>query len=502
MVRSLKFSSLEEMAQSSLKCHVLEENLDREELYLRVLKKKGLNEYDTELYMRNVRNAAEDFALYARLYPQHVEFFNLLREFSRTYCKYDKRNPELSVYRAETLLMVVLIASCCGCTTSEEYARFWFEHHPLLSCMLEMPEPNHMIHPDTINTILSLVPSDAFEALFLRMFSIMSNPSESLMDEDFKPGMKKTLGGDGQELRASYRRGVSNRKKKGAQGVTLYDCDGRAVVDYTTVTQKNHEVDAFIKLLSRLSVNDEFIFYADAINTRANLIDFINEREIDWLLPVKNNGSCKELRTDIKSAFDTEDDENKIVEETANKTGGRVESRRYSFHPASVVHSDKFKNLGTLIKVEKRTLFPRKGATEPLRRPEKSEIVYISSLPFNEDNAFQLRHSLEVRWRYEAHHNTLDEVMLQDRRAMCDENHLSTIIGLNKAVYNILSYARKELLQTRGYTSNGRVTKKITRNTRPLSYKGTMGLFNSNVAFAMGMIASYLRKARETREQN
>ena len=85
---------------------------------------------------------------------------------------------------------------------------------------------------------------------------------------------------------------------------------------------------------------------------------------------------------------------------------------------------------------------------------------------------------------------------------MCDENHLSTIIGLNKAVYNILSYARKELLQMRGYTSNGRVTKKITRNTRPLSYKGTMGLFNSNVAFAMGMIASYLRKARETREQN
>ena len=290
------------------------------------------------------------------------------------------------------------------------------------------------------------------------------------MDEDFKPGMKKTLGGDGQELRASYRRGVSNRMKKGAHGVTLYDCDGRAVVDYTTVTKKNHEVDAFIKLLSRLCVNDEFIFYADAINTRANLIDFLNEREIDWLLPVRNNGSGKELRSDINSAFDKADDEDKIVEETANKTGGRVESRAYSFLPASLVHSDKFKNPGTLIKVEKRTQFPRKGATEPLRRPEKSEIVYISSLPFNEDNAFQLRHSLEVRWRYEAHHNTLDEVMLQDRRAMCDENHLSTVIGLNKAVYNILTYAREELLQTRCYTSNGRVTKKITRNTRPLSY--------------------------------
>lgn len=219
MVRSLKFSSLEEMAQSSLKRHVPEENLDREELYLRVLKKKRLNEYDTELYMRNVRNAAEDFALYARLYPQHVEFFNLLREFSRTYCKYDKRNPELSVYRAETVLMVVLIASCCGCTTSVEYARFWFDHHPLLSCMLEMPEPNHMIHPDTINTILSLVPSDAFEALFLRMFSIMSNPSESLMDEDFKPGMKKTLGGDGQELRASYRRVYQTARRKALRGL-------------------------------------------------------------------------------------------------------------------------------------------------------------------------------------------------------------------------------------------------------------------------------------------
>ena len=66
----------------------------------------------------------------------------------------------------------------------------------------------------------------------------------------------------------------------------------------------------------------------------------------------------------------------------------------------------------------------------------------------------------------------------------------------------ILTRAREELLQTRGYTSNGRVTKKITRNTRPLSYKGAMDFFNSNVAVAMGMTASCLRKARETREQN
>jgi len=99
---------------------------------------------------------------------------------------------------------------------------------------------------------------------------------------------------------------------------------------------------------------------------------------------------------------------------------------------------------GTIAIADKRTEFPRIGCEKP-RRPETGRICCISSLPYSSENNEQIKHSLSVRRLCEAHHNTIDEVLLQDRRALCDENHLSTVIGLDKCAYNILTFARARL---------------------------------------------------------
>lgn len=55
------------------------------------------------------------------------------------------------------------------------------------------------------------------------------------------------------------------------------------------VQKKNNEVKAFMMMLLRCCYPLDAIFYADAINTQEELISFLNERHIGWMLCVKEN---------------------------------------------------------------------------------------------------------------------------------------------------------------------------------------------------------------------
>ena len=61
---------------------------------------------------------------------------------------------------------------------------------------------------------------------------------------------------------------------------------------------------------------------------------------------------------------------------------------------------------------------------------------------------------------YEAQHNTIDTVLLQDMQHCCDENHLASIIGLNAMVYNVISSAREKMFK-RGTTMLNTVLRKL-----------------------------------------
>lgn len=108
-------------------------------------------------------------------------------------------------------------------------------------------------------------------------------------EDDNVSDYRHLLGGDGQELRSSFRRGEKSRKKKGAHRVSLYDCSALNVISYSMVKAKNNEVSAFIEMIDNSSLPQDSIFYADAINTTAKMIEFLNSRCLDYIMAVKTN---------------------------------------------------------------------------------------------------------------------------------------------------------------------------------------------------------------------
>ena len=54
------------------------------------------------------------------------------------------------------------------------------------------------------------------------------------------------------------------------------------------VKAKNNEVSAFIEMIDNGSLPQDSIFYADAINTTAKMIEFLNSRHLDYIMAVKN----------------------------------------------------------------------------------------------------------------------------------------------------------------------------------------------------------------------
>ena len=134
-------------------------------------------------------------------------------------------------------------------------------------------------------------------------------------------------------------------------------------------------------------------------------------------------------------------------------------------------------NIRTVIRVYKEAQSHLKDDKEDGRKVT-STLYFISSLPFTEENCHQIIFSVRSRWMYEAQHNTIDTVLLQDMQHCCDENHLASIIGLNSKVYNVISFAREKMSQ-RGYDNIKHRTKETARKAPLISYKISFKIFNT-----------------------
>ena len=488
-----RFSSLEEMAENSLSrrrapgksCYP-----DMEDLYRECLAGVGIaDKREVGKHLLKIRHARDECELFVPGHPAMGRLADLSREFAEALAPHDTRNPGLVAYTAESV--TTLVATCCGCASCKSTAAFWHMRDPMLQLLFDMPAPGCVISDEEARLILRMVPADAFEAFFHKLFPDFRKGDPDLSKDTAEGGFKRTIGGDGQELRASFRRGESSRRKKGRNGVTLYGCDSRTVVDYTPAQKKNQEAEAFIRMLKRIGLRaGQAVFCADALNTREELIKFLNERQIDWLLPVKRNGGNAGLQEGIGKAFEEHGDEAETVT-GADKTGGRAEERTCSFLPASVLPDGlAHEGTGTIAIIDKRAEFPRKDGEKP-RRPGKSRICRISSLPYSEENNRQIKHSIPARWLYEVRRNTIGEVLLQDRRALCDENHLATVIGLNKCVYNILAFSRARL-SGKGCRRTKFQSGETGADARLITCKDAAAEMADDILAAVDCIVSYL----------
>lgn len=173
-------------------------------------------------------------------------------------------------------------------------------------------------------------------------------------------------------------------------------------------------------MLDNMQVPSDSIFYADDINSRKKMIEFLNRKKMVWILAINNNLSNRVAVVAIENYLYVY-----IHCEKVDKPGARIEQRRYDIIPISAVETclQLLLKLGTksLIIVKKETYSHLKDDNKNLKeenmteaKPTVSTLYFISSLDYNEDNCKQIVHSLRNRWLYESQHNTLDTVMFQD----------------------------------------------------------------------------------------
>ncbi len=364
-----------------------------------------------------------------------------------------------------------------------------------------MPSPKHMISDKTVRFILKLIPNDAFETFFKQYFSFPKQVQQDLenmfSDEEFRP----LCGCDGEGTRASFRRGCLSRKKKAGNRVSIYNSSARCVIDYDIVLKNNNETKAIMKMIANgASIPNDAIICADAINARASLIDFLNERNIDCLFSLKTNLGNGKLYDAMEQYFESNKDDY-FNYYKVNKTGNRIEEREILIAPAdklALAKDNLQPGLKSIVKIVK-TTHPHlrddnkniaDGVIKP-RKPTTTIFYFITSLEYNEYNCNQLVHSLSERWLYETQHYILDTALLQGKQQECDDNHLASIIGLNSMAFNVLTSAREKMSKS-GHTNVKHRNAETAARARPMSYNAVMERMKYCITLAFQFLFEYL----------
>ena len=485
------------------------------EQYVQALHKFGYTENDEffDDYMYRVETARDRAERFLKKRPLTTAIMALRNDIRRKYFQYDERKSDYVIYTSDVVLLVVMLSSLCGNHDCREHARFYFLYNPILQYIIpDMPSPRWMISAEEIRFFLKLIPDNEFSSMFRQYFSDARIEAQELVhnlnnEDDDVTEYRHLLGGDGQELRSSYRRGEKSRKKKGAHRVCLYDCSALNVLSYRMVKAKNNEVSAFIEMIDNGSLPMDSIFYADAINTTNKMIEFLNMRYIDYIMAVKTNLSNRPVVTAMEKYISELTDKtlntsSHYHEVRADKEGSRIEDRNYNIVPVEALYNLKDNDGNDILTKDKvlpntRTVLRvYKEAEKHLRddkedgRKEPSTLYFISSLPFTEENCHQIVFSVRSRWMFEAQHNTIDTVLLQDMQHCCDDNHLASIIGLNSMVYNVISFAR-EKMSKRGYDNIKHRTKESARKAPLISYKINFMIFENNPLLALSYLMEY-----------
>lgn len=460
--------------------------------------------------MYQVETARDRAERFLKKRPLPTAIMALRNDIRRKYFQYDERKSDDVIYTSDVVLLVVMLSSLCGNHDCREHAEFYFIYNSILQYIItDMPSPKWMISAEEIRFFLKMIPDGEFSSMFRQYFSDARIEAYELVhninnEDDDVSDFRHLLGGDGQELRSSFRRGEKSRKKKSAHRVSLYDCSAVNVISYSMVKAKNNEVSAFIEVIGKGSLPQEGIFYADAINTTSKMIEFQNSRHLDYIMAVKTNLSNRPVVMAMEKYISeltdkTQNTSSHYHEVRTDKEGSRIEERTYDIVPVEALYNLKDNDGNDILTKDKilpntRTVLRVYKEAEKHLRDDKddgrkvpSTLYFISSLPFTEENCHQIVFSVRSRWMYEAQHNTIDAVLLKDMQHCCDENNLASIIGLNSMVYNVISFAR-EKMSKRGYDNIKHRSKETARKASLISYKISFKIFENNPLLALAYL--------------
>lgn len=102
------------------------ESLDFKQMYIKVLTQRGYTENDLFFndYMFNVDTAEQRVAIYTRTHTFEYALVQFQSNLRRLYLQYDEREPDFAVYKAETVLLVVMLSSIVEITPVKSMLAF------------------------------------------------------------------------------------------------------------------------------------------------------------------------------------------------------------------------------------------------------------------------------------------------------------------------------------------------------------------------------------------
>ena len=399
----------------------------------------------------------EAYAFYDALSDTVINCIALCMQEIRSTLK-DERQEERVIYPIDMVLMVILLAKLCGCNTADEIAAFYKARYLQLICMLpDLPGPEHMLSPASINRIMRMFKADEIN----RLLSVYLRPHPKIQElllanEEQRPrpehASRHTIGFDGQEITETFVRGEASRRKKAAIGVAVYDCTAKSVLAYEAAIKKNNEADAFLRMLPNLDIRDGIVC-ADALNTIGAVSKKLNALQIDYLFNIKDNAGNKELRGHAEDVFCREyakgDKSDMKTRSYIQKEHGRIDQYTVNVLPAALLDK-RIKNphpgVQSLVEYIKESTHIINGEVV---KTTKTSRWYVSSLEFSDDNADQILYCILDYWGIEQHHSRLDvpKVFNQDATQSCRFDYSSSLLGINKVSYNILSWIRQKLIK-------------------------------------------------------
>ena len=216
MESSVQFHELEQYAKQHTRFSApADSEPDFNEQYVQALHERGYTEDDAffDDYMYQVETARARAERFLKKRPLTTAIMALPNDIRRKYFQYDERKSDYVIYTSDVVLLVVMLSSLCGNHDCREHAVFYFIYNPILQYIItDMPSPKWMISAEEIRFFLKMIPDDEFSSMFRQYFSDARIEAQELVhnlnnEDDDVSDYRHLLGGDGQELRSSFRRG-------------------------------------------------------------------------------------------------------------------------------------------------------------------------------------------------------------------------------------------------------------------------------------------------------
>lgn len=368
------------------------------------------------------------------------------------------------------IVVIVFLATLCGCEAWTEFEDFGRCHKKWLSQFLKLPFgiPSH----DTFERVFSMLDPIQLErattSFIIDCMEKIKKMAEEKQPKDCEVYQQVSV--DGKALRGSGRNHQpgSNEEIRNLQLLHVYNCSEEWCMFTRAIEDKTNEIPVAQELLSTLNLHHTIVSF-DAMNTQKDTVKVIHKQKGDYIGGLKENQ--QRFYNEVKDAFDEETlkrykKSKKRYVKTVEKAHSCIETREYYMMDDLSWFCDLQKWAGLRSVVLCVSTKEKKDGSKTVENR-----YYISSLR----NIDLLAQGIRGHWAIENKlHWELDYSFKEDEQTTTNREALTNLSVIKKMALAVMKLSRPyfgKLLHDNGPIS-------IRRIKRVISYDTEKGLSN------------------------